>query len=76
MLKELVLTIARALVDYPDDVDVKEEEIDGIIVLTLYVHEEDIGKVIGKKGRVASAIRNVLTAASRNQGKVRLNIAD
>ena len=76
MLKELVVTIARSLVDHPDDVDVQEEEVDGITVFTLSVHEEDIGKVIGKSGRVANAIRNVLTAANRNQGKVRLNIAD
>ncbi|QDI90543.1 KH domain-containing protein [Salicibibacter halophilus] len=76
MLKELVVTIARSLVDHPDDVDVQEEEVDGMTVFTLSVHEEDIGKVIGKSGRVANAIRNVLTAANRNQGKVRLNIAD
>ncbi|QQK80552.1 KH domain-containing protein [Salicibibacter cibi] len=76
MLKELVVTIARSLVDHPDDVAVQEEDVDGMTVLTLSVHEEDIGKVIGKNGRVANAIRNVLTAANRNQGKVRLNIAD
>ncbi|QQK76621.1 KH domain-containing protein [Salicibibacter cibarius] len=76
MLKELVVTIARSLVDHPDDVAVQEEDVDGMTVFTLSVHEEDIGKVIGKNGRVANAIRNVLTAANRNQGKVRLNIAD
>ncbi|WP_418314597.1 KH domain-containing protein [Salicibibacter kimchii] len=76
MLKELVVTIARSLVDYPDEVNVQEEDVDGVTVFTLSVHEEDIGKVIGKNGRVANAIRNVLMAANRNQGKVRLNIAD
>ncbi|AXF57862.1 KH domain-containing protein [Salicibibacter kimchii] len=75
-MKELVVTIARSLVDYPDEVNVQEEDVDGVTVFTLSVHEEDIGKVIGKNGRVANAIRNVLMAANRNQGKVRLNIAD
>ncbi|MBB6449323.1 hypothetical protein HNR44_001272 [Geomicrobium halophilum] len=76
MQKELVLTIARALVDYPEEINVTEEEVDGVTVITLSAHKDDVGKVIGKNGKIASAIRAVLTAASKDRGKIRLNIAD
>jgi predicted RNA-binding protein YlqC (UPF0109 family) len=62
-MKELVELIARALVDYPDKVRVKEIEGDQATVLELRVADGDLGKVIGKQGRTARAIRTVLNAS-------------
>ena len=62
-MKELVETIARALVDSPDGVVVTEEQNFKGVLVTLKVAPQDIGKVIGKQGRVANAIRSVVKAA-------------
>ncbi len=67
-MKELVETIAKALVDAPDQVLVTQEENDKGIIVTLKVAESDIGKVIGKQGRVANAIRSVVKAAGIRKG--------
>lgn len=64
MLKELVEFIARALVDHPDQVSVIEIEGEQTSVIELKVAKEDLGKVIGKQGRTARAIRTILSAAS------------
>ncbi len=63
MMKELVEVIARALVDSPDEVVVTEEERDDAVIVTLKVAPGDMGKVIGKQGRIAKAIRTVVKAA-------------
>lgn len=63
-MKELLETIAKSLVDYPDEVSVNEVEGDNAIVLELKVSKEDMGKVIGKQGRIAKAIRTVVKAAA------------
>jgi len=63
-MKELLETIARALVDYPDEVSVSEVEGDNITILELRVSKEDMGKVIGKQGRIAKAVRTVVKAAA------------
>ena len=63
-MKELLETIARSLVDYPDEVSVNEIESDNTLVLELKVSKEDMGKVIGKQGRIAKAIRTVVKAAA------------
>ena len=74
-MKELLETIARALVQNPDDVKVVEEDKDGEIVLTLSVNEQDMGKVIGSSGRIAKAIRSVMSAAaSKADVKVSVDI--
>ncbi|OON85467.1 RNA-binding protein [Oribacterium sp. C9] len=74
-MKELLETIARALVQNPDDVQVTEENRDGEIVLTLSVNEQDMGKVIGRSGRIAKAIRSVMSAAaSKASVKVSVDI--
>lgn len=74
-MKELLETIAKALVQYPDDVNVAEEIKDGETVLTLSVNPQDMGKVIGKSGRIAKAIRSVMSAAaSRADLKVVVDI--
>ena len=74
-MKELLETIAKALVQNPDDVQVIEENKDGEIVLTLSVNEQDMGKVIGRSGRIAKAIRSVMSAAaSKADVKVSVDI--
>ncbi|HHU79081.1 MAG: KH domain-containing protein [Caldicoprobacterales bacterium] len=66
---ELVDFIARALVDDPDQVDVKRVEGDDIITIELRVSPDDMGKVIGKQGRIAKAIRSIVKAASLKEKK-------
>ena len=74
-MKELVETIAKALVDSPDEVVVTESETEREIVLQLHVAQEDMGKVIGKQGRIANAIRSVVkAAASKCDKKVTVEI--
>ena len=68
-MKELVEVIARSLVDYPEQVEVTENESDKSIVLELRVAQADMGKVIGKQGRIAKAIRTVVKAAASKEEK-------
>jgi len=68
-MKELLETIAKALVDYPDDVYVNEVEGEKSMILELTVSQEDMGKVIGKQGRIAKAIRTVVKAAAIKENK-------
>ncbi|MBO7700779.1 MAG: KH domain-containing protein [Eubacteriaceae bacterium] len=76
-MKELILTIAKALVDKPDEVRVTERKKDRLTVLELHVAPGDMGKVIGRQGRIAKAIRNVLKAyAIKNNVHVVLDIMD
>ena len=74
-MKELVEVIAKALVDNPDEVVVTESENDVELVIELKVAPSDMGKVIGKQGRIAKAIRSVVKAASsRLEKKVMVEI--
>ncbi|EQF25959.1 KH domain protein [Clostridioides difficile CD160] len=74
-MKELVVDIAKALVDNPDSVVVEEFEDNDGIVLKLTVAQDDMGKVIGKQGRIAKAIRTVVrSVANRENVKVSLEI--
>ena len=76
-LKEILLNLASAIVDHPDDVVVVEQEEDNEVTLTLSVHEDDMGMVIGRHGRIAKAIRSVMKAAAGNCGKkVNVEIKD
>ena len=68
-MRELIDYIARALVDNPDEVSVSEIEGNQTSVLELKVAKEDLGKVIGKQGRTAQAIRTILSAASSKMKK-------
>ena len=74
-MKELVEVIASGLVDSPKEVVVTETETDKEIVLSLKVAPDDMGKVIGKQGRIAKAIRTVVRAAgSRGDKKIMVDI--
>mgnify|MGYP000082222643 CR=1 FL=1 len=68
-MKELLESIAKSLVDNPDDVSVREVEGERSLILELRVAEEDMGKVIGKQGRIAKAIRTVMKAAAMRNNK-------
>lgn len=74
-MKELVEVIARALVDHPDQVVVREVENEdaSVISVELKVASEDMGKIIGKQGRIAKALRTVVKASATRDGK-RINI--
>jgi uncharacterized protein len=76
-LKQLVQTLAEALVDDPKSVDVAELEGDNNIILELRVAKNDIGKVIGKDGRTAQSLRTIVSAASIKIGRrAHLDIID
>ena len=76
-MKDLIEFLARSLVDNPDDVRVEEEQEEGRVVLRLYVAEDDMGKVIGKQGRIANAMRDLLKVAAARQGtRASLEIGD
>ena len=68
-MKQLVEVIAKSLVDYPDEVQVTETENDKAVVLELKVAQSDMGKVIGKQGRIAKAIRTVVKAAASKEDR-------
>ena len=67
-MKELIEFMARAIVDYPDEVEVTEEDADNDVVFHLMVAESDMGKVIGKQGRIANAMRTLLKVAAIRKG--------
>ena len=68
-MKELLEIVAKALVDYPDEVSVNEVEGEKSIILELRVAKDDMGKVIGKQGRIAKAIRTVIKASAVKENK-------
>jgi len=68
-MKEFVEFIAKHLVDHPDAVSLDTEEKEGKLVFKLKVDEQDVGKIIGKSGRTASAIRTLLRAVAAKEGK-------
>ncbi len=68
-MKELVEVIAKSLVEFPDQVEVTEKTEGKTVVLELHVAASDMGKVIGKQGRIAKAIRSVVKAAATKTNK-------
>jgi uncharacterized protein len=77
VLKELLEAIAKVLVDYPEAVQVNSVEGQEMSVLELRVHPEDLGKVIGRQGRMAEALRTILGAAGRKlQKRVTVEVID
>ncbi|MCD7856350.1 MAG: KH domain-containing protein [Clostridiales bacterium] len=76
-MKELLIYIAKNLVDNPDAVSVNEVDCDGEVVLELRVAPEDMGKVIGRQGRIAKEIRTVVRSyAQRNNTRVSVEIME
>jgi predicted RNA-binding protein YlqC (UPF0109 family) len=76
-MKELLELIARSLVDNPGEVVVREVEADGETVFELQVAKDDLGKVIGKQGRTAKAIRTIVaTAGSKRNRRLGLEIVE
>ncbi|MCD7943431.1 MAG: KH domain-containing protein [Clostridia bacterium] len=72
-MKEMLASIAKAIVDSPDEVTVTEEADGDSITLTLSVAESDMGMVIGRHGKIAKAIRSIMKAAANSVGK-RVNV--
>ena len=68
-MKKLVEVIAKSLVDHPDEVVVTETEKENATIVELHVAADDMGKVIGKQGRIAKAIRSVVKAAASKDDK-------
>ena len=68
-MKELVEVIAKSLVDHPEYVRVEEKQQDRQVTLELHVDEDDMGKVIGRQGRIAKAMRTVVKAAATRENK-------
>ncbi len=76
-MKELLTYVARNLVDHPDQVSVSQFEDDGETVLELRVAPEDMGKVIGRQGRIAKEIRTLIRSVAQRSGKrVSVEIVD
>ncbi|MBQ8342251.1 MAG: KH domain-containing protein [Clostridia bacterium] len=76
-MKDILSDIAKAIVDHPDDVVVTEEEKGDEVTLTLGVHADDMGMVIGRHGRIAKAIRSVMKSVAGSCGKkVNVEIKD
>ncbi len=74
-MKDLLIYIAKSLAQFPDDVTVDEEVREDAVVLSLHVNESDMGKVIGKQGKIAKAIRLVMKAkAGKENTKVIVDI--
>ena len=74
-MEELLTFLAKSLVDHPDDVSVKRVDGENTVVYELRVNDDDMGKVIGKQGRIAKAIRVVMrAAATRNDAKISIEI--
>ena len=68
-MKDLLTYIAQNLVEHPQAVDVQETETDGNVVLELRVDPSDMGKVIGRQGRIAKEIRTLMRSVAQRQGK-------
>ncbi len=77
-MKDLLIYLTKSLVKYPEDVEITEKKLDdGTIEFTLHVHQEDMGKIIGRNGRTAQAIRQVMSArASLDNLRTHIEIAE
>lgn len=76
-MKELLIYIAQNLVDFPDEVSVTERETDTETIFELRVNQSDMGKVIGRQGRIAKEIRSLMRSIAQRQGKrISVDIVD
>jgi len=72
-MKDTLLFIVSSIVDNPDDVNIEEQDIDGVNNLTITVNKEDMGKIIGKEGKIIRSIRNIMKIKAMKHG-VRINV--
>ena len=68
-MEKLIQTIIVPLVDYPENINISKDEQDSSITSNIDVHEEDIGRIIGKKGRMIKAIRTIVSGSMNEYGK-------
>ncbi|WP_323702592.1 KH domain-containing protein [Mammaliicoccus sp. Dog046] len=68
-MEKLIQTIIVPLVDYPESINISKDEQDSSITFNIDVHEEDIGRIIGKKGRMIKAIRTIVSGSMNEYGK-------
>lgn len=68
-MKDILLTLLTSIVDNPDDVSVEETDENGFVTLTITVNKDDMGRVIGKEGKVIRSLRNVMKIPAMKQGK-------
>lgn len=74
--RETLEVLARAIVEHPDSVRVEESVEDGTLVLEMSVHEDDYGRVIGREGRTAHALRTIVKAAATDDRRIFVDIID
>ncbi len=76
-MKNTLEFVVTAIVDNPQDVVIEEQEAEGIDNLTIHVHKDDMGKIIGKEGKIIRAIRNIMKiVAMKNNRRINVIIAD
>lgn len=76
-MEELLTTLIKPLIDYPEDIQINRVENRGGVVLELRVHPDDMGRVIGRGGRRAQAIRSIMKAKGNNEGEhIMVDIVD
>ena len=75
-MKELVRKIVQAMVDYPEEVDIKEIEGLNTMILEIKVSKRDVGKLLGRKGRNISALRNIVSAANKGKRHHIINVIE
>ena len=75
-MKELVKTIVQAMVDYPEEVDIKEIEGLNTVILEIKVSKRDVGKLLGRKGRNINALRNIVSAADKGKRHPIINVIE
>lgn len=76
-MKDILTTLIKSIVDAPDAVNVEENDDNGFVTLTITVAPDDMGKVIGKEGKVIRALRNVMKIPAMKQGKkVQISLAE
>lgn len=76
-ISQLVREIVKCLIDKPEEINIKEEHGDRTIVLNISVAKEDVGKIIGKNGKIVSAIRSICeNIAAKNQKRINIHVID
>ena len=73
-MKDSLLSIIKKIVDYPEDVRIKERQGQTGIIFEILVRDSDKGKIIGKQGRTIKAIRNIMTTVGKKKGEYKVNI--